>query len=357
MKILFLLQAPQARGAEIFAAHLAESLQGKGHQAWLMTLLPGRFDLPFSGEQIHLNRSSRNRIWDRKAWKDLADFIKQHQPDVIQSMGGDTLKFMVFSSLAFGWDNKKVFYNGSLVSRYFTSKPVEWLNGLMYKKLHGIVAVSDASKSDLESVHQFKGIHQVIPVGVMSAKHTLSKGLFFDSITHIGGFTFEKNHIGLIRIYKLILEKCPTIQLTLVGDGPLRPEIESLIKSEGLENSVAFLGSLAAPFQSIPSNSILLLPSIIEGLPAVILEAFLAEIPVVAYNVGGVGEIIKNNETGFLIELGAEQKFASQVIDLLERSREEQDPMLQRAKKLADEKYGMEVVTEQYVDFYENLCE
>ena len=84
----------------------------------------------------------------------------------------------------------------------------------------------------------------------------------------------------------------------------------------------------------IHSGDVLLLPSIIEGLPGVILESFYCETPVVAYNVGGISELITNQKTGMLIEARNESQFAEAVIELLSAEVHTKNDMV----KLAHEK-------------------
>lgn len=357
MRILLLIQAPQARGPEIFASHLGQELLENGHQVLLFSLFPGDFDLPFSGKQIHFGRSAKARFWDVEVWKKLSDEIRVFQPDVVQAMGGDTLKWMVFSKILFGWKAKAVFYNGSLVSRYFRSTSTRWANQLFYKKLDGIVAVSEASKLDLEAIARFRGIHRVIPVGVKVAENTLApEKQVIPPLVHIGGFTFEKNHEGLLRIFKLILEQIPEAKLTLVGAGPKKEEVVKRLQAMGLDQNVQLVGAKPNPFEDLAPNALLVLPSLIEGLPAVILEAFLLEIPVIAYEVGGIGSILKAGETGFPVRANQEKAFAEQVVEVMNMTDTELQPIKNRAQELAKALFGMKKVAEQYENFYSDLC-
>jgi len=357
MRILLLIQAPQARGAEIFASHLGEQLLKNGHQVLLFSLFPGDLDLPFSGKQIHFNRSAKARFWDFGAWKKLSDEIRVFQPDVVQAMGGDTLKWMVISKIIFGWKAKTVFYNGSLVSRYFKSALIQRFNQLLYRSLDGIVAVSEASKSDFEKIASFYGIHRVIPVGLKPpALEKMDLSHSVQTLVHIGGFTFEKNHEGLFRIFKQILNEKPNAKLVLIGDGPLKKQAEKSVSQMGISDSVSFLGAKSQPFEFVPADSLLLLPSLIEGLPAVILEAFYSGIPVLAYEVGGVGEVLKKGETGFPIPAGDENFFAKQALAIMKISQIELQPILNNAKNLVAAEFSMSSVSKKYEDFYFELC-
>ena len=102
--ILFqIIQKPQKRGAEIFAAQLSEHLEKLGHTVILISLFEGVSELPFSGKKIQLNRPISKRWYDYEAWQQIARLVKEFKPDIIQCNAGDTLKFMILSKLFFGW--------------------------------------------------------------------------------------------------------------------------------------------------------------------------------------------------------------------------------------------------------------
>ena len=102
------------------------------------------------------------------------------------------------------------------------------------------------------------------------------------------------------------------------------------------------------------SSDVVVVPSRMESLPTTIKEALFLKIPVVATNVGGIPELIKNNETGFLVPSDDPQKIAESVNKLLENK--------QNANQFADAGYEFiknnmtwDVILPKYIEFYENL--
>ena len=91
MTILHLVQKPQLRGAEMFASQLATHLNEKGHKCILVFVFPGSAPLPFTGETRHLNGSPKKRFWDVKAWRNLAQLIKEEKPTAWASLSSSTL--------------------------------------------------------------------------------------------------------------------------------------------------------------------------------------------------------------------------------------------------------------------------
>lgn len=354
MIVFQLIQKPQKRGAEIFAAQLSEKLEKLGHKVVLISLFEGVCDLPFSGEIIHLNRPLSKRWFDISGWKKLAQLVKEYKPDLVQCNAGDTLKFAVLSKQIFGWKSSIVARNASTVSGYIKSKSTKKINEFLYSKTDAIISVSEHSKKDLNQLFPAtKNKTTVISIGV--ERQTIrevnwknaDKASF--NIIHVGGFTFEKNHKVLLNIWKLFLKEQPDAKLHLFGDGPLREEIENLVNSEDLQSSVIFYGWVTNPLDYIAKADVLVLPSIIEGLPGVILEAMYCKTLVVANNVGGISEIIKPNETGFLVEKGDEFGFAikmKQAIDL------KADAISNEAFKLVKGNFTNEHIAQQFEKTY-----
>jgi len=92
-------------------------------------------------------------------------------------------------------------------------------------------------------------------------------------IGHVGRFDVPKNHRFLIEIFESLVAQCPTARLVLVGDGPLRPEIERLVQVKGVQDRVFFLGVRTDVPEIMGCLDVFLFPSLWEGIPLVLLEA------------------------------------------------------------------------------------
>lgn len=365
MKVLHLIQKSQLRGAEVFASQLSSHINRSGNTAIIATLFTGNANLPFTGKLVSLNGNQKSRWIDITAWKKLAQIIKDENPDVIQANAGDTLKYAVFSKLIFRWRQPIVFRNASTISLYIKSLPQRILNNILFSYTDKIISVSNASAYDFSELfpkHKNKVI--TIPIGI---EHTaLSNGtngktndrVQFNShnlrIIHVGGFTFEKNHGGLLDIFELVLQKRPDAVLYLLGDGPLKKQTEDLAKVKGLDSKIKFLGFQVNPMHYIQHSDVLVLPSIIEGLPGVILEAFYCKTPVVAYDVGGIKEIVQNNRTGRLIQQGNTRAFANAIIDASINTPQNRN-LIQNAYQLVISQYLNTHIAQQFIAAYESV--
>ncbi len=355
MKILHLIQKPQNRGAEMFTGQLSNHLIEFGHQVKIVALFEGEAKLPFLGEITSLKASSKNRFFDISAWKRLAGIIKEFNPDMIQANAGDTLKYAVFSKKLFGWKTPIISRNASEVGRYLKSPIQKKLNAFFYKNVEFVISVSGASVKDILNHFPFlSGKTEVIPVGletISKIQEITLKPLDSQHIVHVGGFSFEKNHSVLLRIFQSILKSKPNVHLHLVGDGPLKAEIEEQVEKMNLGQNITFYGFVNNPLSYIKSADILVLPSIIEGLPGVLLEAMLCKTPVVAYKVGGISEIV-SLQTGNLIEKDDEAGFVKAVSETLENPNLEQ---IETAHQMVLKEYMNEEIALKFIEVYKDV--
>ncbi len=358
MTILQLIQKPQLRGAEMFATQLSSELTQLGHEVIVVALFPGASELPFKGTFIRLDLHIGKRWFDYEGWKALAKLIKKHHVDVVQCNAGDTLKFAVFSQLFCGWKVPIVARNASMVSAYIKNPIIKLLNRWLYSRTQAIVSVSQIAANDLNQLFpETKSKTTVIPIGINLQSFTTvawkNASATAFHIVHVGGFSFEKNHHGLLSIFEHWLNRFPDSHLHLIGDGPMRAEIEQAVTTKKLTNKISFYGFTKEAINYMHQADVVVLPSIIEGLPGVILEAMYAKTPVIAYNVGGVSEVVQNNHTGFLIEKGDEISFVHALEQVKNDGKE--SPYVKNANELVVQKFNNIYLATQFENVYKSV--
>ena len=118
-------------------------------------------------------------------------------------------------------------------------------------------------------------------------------------LLHISNFRPVKNLSTLIKVFHQVSRKLPS-RLLLVGDGPERVPVQSLVKKLDLASRVTFLGNQEYVEDILPFADAFLLPSLHESFGLVALEAMAVGIPVISTNVGGPREVVVDGESGFL---------------------------------------------------------
>jgi len=164
-----------------------------------------------------------------------------------------------------------------------------------------------------------------------------------------------KNHSGFLRIAAEIHKRMPHVEFVLVGDGPLRQELEREAASLGLGASAIFLGDRQDMPAVLASIDVAVNTSDSESLSNVLLEAMAAGLPAVAYEVGGNSELL-SHQHGALIPPGNETAFADAIQKLLTDSTL-REQLGGNARQFAQENFSLDQVRQRYVELYVTLLQ
>lgn len=133
----------------------------------------------------------------------------------------------------------------------------------------------------------------------------------------IGRLTPVKGTEYLIRAVAEIIKRREEVRFLVVGDGPLRIELEALVRSMGLEKEVIFLGWRDDTVDIINALDLFVLPSLHEGMPTVLIEAMTLGIPIVASAIGGIPELIRDGWNGLLVDARNPSALAGQCLSMI----------------------------------------
>jgi glycosyltransferase involved in cell wall biosynthesis len=125
-----------------------------------------------------------------------------------------------------------------------------------------------------------------------------------------------KGHIVLLRAFARAREEVPELELEIAGRGPLEPALRALVRELGLGTSVRFLGYVSPIQAAIERSSAVVVPSLGEGFGMVALEAMERARPVIAAEIGGLGELVRDGETGLLVPPAEVEPFARAIVEL-----------------------------------------
>jgi len=134
----------------------------------------------------------------------------------------------------------------------------------------------------------------------------------------VGRFNYQKGYDRLVRAWKIVVDNIPEAELTIYGDGELKPDIQSIIGNLGLDSNV-YLKRADTNIKDVYRNaSLLVLSSHYEGLPMVLLEAQAAGLPIVSFACKcGPRDIINDGCSGYLVDNGDINALADRIIDVL----------------------------------------
>jgi glycosyltransferase involved in cell wall biosynthesis len=163
-----------------------------------------------------------------------------------------------------------------------------------------------------------------------------------------------KRHDLLLRAAKRLAQRFPQLHFVLVGDGPLRVGLEALADQLGLRDRVDFLGDRRDVPSVLATLDISVLPSASESLSNVILESMAAGVAVVAANVGGNPELVKNGVTGLLFPSGDEEQL-SRAMETLVTQPELREQFGICARQKAQAEYAIPKIRDRYQELYRGL--
>ncbi|WBK01991.1 glycosyltransferase [Methylocystis parvus OBBP] len=179
----------------------------------------------------------------------------------------------------------------------------------------GVVARRESVIANGVDLRQFCGL------GREEAKSRLGIAKGDLVIGHVGAFRVEKNQIELIEAIARVRGRGVAIKALLVGDGPTRSLVESRVRALGLGAEVIFAGEQYDVSPFVAACDIGALCSTIETFPLSALEFLASGVPMIASNVGGAPEIVRDGENGRLYPSGDIEGFACAVQDLAEMGR------------------------------------
>jgi glycosyltransferase involved in cell wall biosynthesis len=168
----------------------------------------------------------------------------------------------------------------------------------------------------------------------------------------VGRLVKQKGHSHLLEALRLVLKSRP-VHLWIIGSGPLEKELHQQAVRMNIEKYVHFLGPRGDLVEVYRHLDILVSSSLWEGFPTVLLEAMASSTPIIATDVSGSQEIIKNGVTGLLVPPKSSQSLADAIIETLNHP-DQAHEMAGNARRLA-EQYTVQKATQRYSEIYERL--
>ena len=175
----------------------------------------------------------------------------------------------------------------------------------------------------------------------------------------VGRMAAVKNPLTLVQAFILLVKRetdgCANLRLVLVGDGPLRAEVQQAVTVAGIDDLVWLPGERDDIAALLGGFDVFVIPSLNEGISNTILEAMATGLPVVATDVGGNPELVKPGRTGALVEAGDAEALADGIQQYLDR------PSLRvehgaEGRRVIESKFSLQSMVQQYLAVYDALA-
>lgn len=268
----------------------------------------------------------------------------------------------IFARL-FAGGPKQVYTEHNIVDYY--RQPTRTLNRATYGRNDAVVTVSEAVA---ESIARYPGpAPRVIPNGVVTtipdaatteaAIRDIGLDPTMPLVVHVGNIRPHKGHSLLIEAMAILSKDHPDVVAVSIGgekhDGDLK-RIRSQAAALGVRDRIRFLGRREDALAFVAAADVVVNPSDVEGLPLSILEALALARPVVATAVGGVPSVVRDGETGILVEPGDPDALARGIARALESP--EAETWGAAGAQLVAERHGLGSMVEQYEELYDELA-
>lgn len=281
--------------------------------------------------------------------------IRAFSPDVIH-MHKSRMHYFLLPVLISGV-KRRIYTVHSLADRDTRNK---WLQKLMSFAFHRChvqpVAISDICKDSIVK------IYHLTPDSVPCIYNGIDTDRFRKPedrrlpdrgklrFVSVGRLSPPKNYPLLLRVANRIHKQWPEIEFLVLGDGEQRDSLTELIMAQSAESYIHLLGNVSDVPPYLWNADAFLMTSDYEGLPQTILEAMAAGLPIISTKAGGIIDVVKDGENGFLVECGDEVGLVD-AVDKLCSSPELCKKYSEKSIELS-EQYSIDRMAQQYLSIY-----
>jgi glycosyltransferase involved in cell wall biosynthesis len=290
--------------------------------------------------------------------------IGTHAPDIVQAHGGEAFKYAI-AAMA-GRDVPVVYRRIGASPTRIHRGARRVAHGWLMRRAARVVAVAEAVRRETIDIFRVEPQKVVtIPRGIDSRRLSPTRDRAavrreFDIdpsapvILSLGSLTPEKNPLGHLHVTRRVVNQMSDAVHLFAGDGPLHGELAAAAKRFALEDNVRLLGNRPDVGDLITASDVMILASETEGMPGCLIEAGMVGIPVAAYEVVGVPEVVVDGETGFLVPPGNIDVLADRTLALLSDPGESRR-MGAAARRFCRPRFDIRTVAARYLKEYGDL--
>lgn len=354
-KIMICIPTLASAGAERFATELACNINRKKFEP--IVLVTNKLDKTSSFYKQLLSQNISVYYFNdcpyrKKVWK-IRNLIRKEKPSIIHTNVGAALHMLLPIAISFT-RARHLFTAHSMGYRIFCGFKKFIMEFCFYTKLVIPVAICDTVKQSLIDAYKLKSVDvECVYNGVDTNVFCPSKTEKENSQTTFvstGTLYHIKNHELLINAFSILHKEWPDTLLRIIGDGELREQLNKQVDELGLTNSVIFEGNQSDIVPYLRLSDVYCCTSKVEGLPISVLEAMACGLPIISTPAGGVVDIVKDGENGFIVN--SNDKIIAKKMNELAKNKSLIKNMGKKSRELVM-KYDIIKCAEGYEELYE----
>lgn len=368
IKVLHLISGGDTGGAKTHIFTLMKGLYGKV-DAKIICFIKDTFydeakELGFNIEVFEQRKRSDLSVVTR-----LSDEIKKAGYDIVHAHGARANFIAMFLKNKISVPMVTTIHSDYMLDfkdSFYKNLIYTGLNKMALKKFDHYICVSDNFKDmligrgfDPKKIHVlYNGINTEETIDILPKDAFLEKHKIIYNGEFIVGIAARldkvKDHETFIRAAKKVLDENTDIYFLIAGSGDERNHLEEMAKDFKIEDKVYFLNFVKDKYSFFNAIDVNVLTSISESFPYVILEAALVGVPTIATRVGGIPQIVKDDVTGYLFDVGDDEALSKHILDLY-NDKEKLKMLGSNMKENVEENYSHEAMGKAQYEIYKEI--
>jgi glycosyltransferase involved in cell wall biosynthesis len=319
-----ILHVQKVAGISGSEAHLLSLLPGLRARGWDVRMLmlhedePGAWDFARALEArgVPLDAIRVRADVDPFAFVQLVGYLLRHRPEILHT---HLVHAEWYALLAGAAARVPVRFTTKHGFNEFREAPYFGVADRAVASLaHVHIAISRGLARYLEDVEGFdRESFEIVHYGIDPDGEPKPYADGVPRLLCVGRLIPIKGHVVLLRAFAAARERLPGLELEIAGRGPLEPALKALALELGIADAVHFLGHVSPIQAAIERAAVVVVPSMGEGFGMVALEAMERARPVIAAEIGGLGELVRDGETGVLVPPGEAEPLTEAIVRVL----------------------------------------
>lgn len=358
---------------EKISIHLTKAVEDKFNILWLVPTIDNKYNKFKNNNKIKLT---------------CPLYVEELKKRNINYIVGDISKYNILKNLFLFWQIFRKYHIDAVLTQFgferfygaffgkIFGKTTIWYEhwfslgtkGIFLKKhfyrffVDYFIAVSDYIGSTLPSGKIIYVIHHGIEIkpvissttSRLELKDQLGLAKFDYIVLMIAAYSPEKRYDIAIEIAEKVVNRNKNVGFLFLGDGPLRKKYMEVIKAKKLIDFIIMPGHKLNVEDYLLISDLLILTSISDSFGYCLLEAMMYKLPVVAFNLGGPKEIIKNGSTGYLLSYNNINGFVNAILEII-KDKEKRFKMGEAGFEKLKQEFDIEIWKKRILDVFEKI--